>query len=283
MLGPAARLLLVSVRATAPAFHGTDSRRAGTASLGTRRRCTCGLRQRYRSSSPSTALEGPSAGSAHCGTGQNLRRHLTVRGTRKDAEADLARLLDAAHKGVLPDASKITVETYLWQWLDGKHDLSPVTRERYADADRTRRSVPHARRDRACRSSSRCTSSNGSRRCSARDPVRTVANICSSCSMARIGGSGEARTRSAATSAAAVTAAEDQNRRGADTRPPTSLRPSLASLSGSRLLPIASARPVATGMRRGELLALRWSGGSVHWRGDGQGRARAWSRLVAAA
>jgi integrase-like protein len=53
----------------------------------------------------------------------------TVRGTRKEAEAELARLLNDANKGVLVDASNLTVEAYLWRWLDGKHDLSPVTRD----------------------------------------------------------------------------------------------------------------------------------------------------------
>ena len=60
--------------------------------------------------------------------------YLTVRGKRADAEAELARLLNEANKGTLVDASKLTVAEYLWGWLDGKHDLSPVTRERYADA-----------------------------------------------------------------------------------------------------------------------------------------------------
>jgi integrase len=58
----------------------------------------------------------------------------TIHGTRKDAEAELARLLNELHKGTLVEASALTVGAYLWQWLEGKHDLSPVTRERYADA-----------------------------------------------------------------------------------------------------------------------------------------------------
>lgn len=34
----------------------------------------------------------------------------------------------------MPDASKIGVGEWLERWLDGKHDLSPVTKERYAAA-----------------------------------------------------------------------------------------------------------------------------------------------------
>ena len=67
------------------------------------------------------------------GGGKRECRYVTVRGTRKDAEAELARLLNEAYRGTLPDASKLTVEAYLWQWLDGKHGLSPVTVERYRE------------------------------------------------------------------------------------------------------------------------------------------------------
>ena len=65
-------------------------------------------------------------------TGERRIRYVTIKGTRRHAESELARLLDAAHRGVLPDASKLTVENYLRQWLDGK-DLSPRSREQYRD------------------------------------------------------------------------------------------------------------------------------------------------------
>jgi len=67
-------------------------------------------------------------------TGVRRFRTMTVRGTRTEAEAELARLLNDLHKGMLVETSALTVGAYLWQWLEGKHDLSPVTRERYADA-----------------------------------------------------------------------------------------------------------------------------------------------------
>jgi integrase len=66
-------------------------------------------------------------------TGKRQYCTVTVRGTRKDAEAELARLLSDLHKGTLVDASKLTVEAYLWQWLDGKHGLSQVSVERYRE------------------------------------------------------------------------------------------------------------------------------------------------------
>ena len=66
-------------------------------------------------------------------TGERRIRYVTVKGRRADAEAELARLLNDAHKGVLPNASKLALEAWLWQWLDGKHGLSPVTVERYRE------------------------------------------------------------------------------------------------------------------------------------------------------
>lgn len=64
-------------------------------------------------------------------TGARRCRHVTIRGTRKDAEREIARLLNEAHNGTLVHASKLTVAAYLWQWLDGKHDLSPRSVEAY--------------------------------------------------------------------------------------------------------------------------------------------------------
>lgn len=66
-------------------------------------------------------------------TGKRRFYTVTVRGTRKDAERELARLLDQAHGGRLVDQSRDTVATYLRAWLEGQHDLAPTTMERYRD------------------------------------------------------------------------------------------------------------------------------------------------------
>jgi integrase len=64
-------------------------------------------------------------------SGKRQFRRVTVNGTKKDAERELVRLLGARDGGTLVNASKVTVEAYLWSWLDGKHSLSVVTVERY--------------------------------------------------------------------------------------------------------------------------------------------------------
>jgi integrase len=57
--------------------------------------------------------------------------YVTVRGTRKDAERERARLVVAAHDGTLVEPSKITVAEYLRAWLSGAHGLAGKTVERY--------------------------------------------------------------------------------------------------------------------------------------------------------
>lgn len=67
------------------------------------------------------------------GAGKRQIRYVTVKGKRADAEAELARLLNDAHRGTLIDPSKSTIAEYLRSWLDGKTDITAVTRERYAE------------------------------------------------------------------------------------------------------------------------------------------------------
>jgi len=75
-------------------------------------------------------------------TGERQTRFVTVRGKRQDAERELSKLLNAAHDGTLVEPSKITVGDYLSAWLDGAHGLSPKTIERYRELV-DRQIVPH--------------------------------------------------------------------------------------------------------------------------------------------
>lgn len=64
-------------------------------------------------------------------TGKRRTQFITVRGKRQDAQRELARLLTEASNGTLIDPSKITVAELICGWLDGAHGLSPKTLERY--------------------------------------------------------------------------------------------------------------------------------------------------------
>jgi len=65
--------------------------------------------------------------------GEREKKYVTVRGKRVNAERELVRLLSASHAGTLVEPSRTTLAEYLRAWLDGEHDLSPKTRERYRE------------------------------------------------------------------------------------------------------------------------------------------------------
>src|SRR5947207_491277 len=64
-------------------------------------------------------------------TGGRKTRYLTVRGTKKDAQRELIRLLAEVETGMAIDPSKLTVASYLRDWLNGNHGLAPKSAERY--------------------------------------------------------------------------------------------------------------------------------------------------------
>jgi integrase len=58
----------------------------------------------------------------------------TVRGTRKEAEQELVRLLRAVHTGEHVDPSRVTVGDWLGLWIAStRAEVSPKTHERYAE------------------------------------------------------------------------------------------------------------------------------------------------------
>ena len=71
------------------------------------------------------------AGERDPATGKRATRFVTVRGTKKDAQRELIRLLAAVENGTAVDPSRLTVAEYLRGWLDSEDGLSPKTLERY--------------------------------------------------------------------------------------------------------------------------------------------------------
>lgn len=63
--------------------------------------------------------------------GRRRTRFVTVRGKRQDAERELTRLLGQADAGTLVEATKVTVREFIQDWFDSAHGLSPKTLERY--------------------------------------------------------------------------------------------------------------------------------------------------------
>jgi integrase len=189
-------------------------------------------------------------------TGDRRIQYLTVKGKRADAEAALARLLDDVHRGVLPDASKITVETYLRQWLDGK-DLSPRSREQYCDIIERQINAVLGKIELqrltpvAVKTWLGGLRGHDGRKLHART-VRQAYRVLHGALAEAVKLDMIARNVAGAVKPPKIEAAEvaildaDQ------------IAAVLDALKGHKLYPIVSLA-LATGMRRGELLALRWS------------------------
>jgi integrase len=183
----------------------------------------------------------------------------TVRGTKKEAEAELARLMNDANKGVHVDNSNVTVGEWLHRWLDGKHDISPVTRERYHECIVTAIAPALGKVELQKLKpihvkewlSAQVTS--GSRR-SGPLTGRTVRVPY----LVLHGALQEAvKLDLVARNVAEVVAPPKIETAEIEILTQEEIAAVLASLSGSWLYPIAGLA-LATGMRRGELLALRW-------------------------
>jgi len=72
-------------------------------------------------------------------TGKRVTRRLTVRGSRRDAERELTKMLAQRDSGSLISPSKLLLSEYLEEWLNSwcRANLSPGTAERYQYAVRT--------------------------------------------------------------------------------------------------------------------------------------------------
>ena len=63
--------------------------------------------------------------------GRRKTRYPSFKGTKREAEIELAKPIAAADAGTLAEPSKTTVGAYLLAWMDGPHGLAGKTAERY--------------------------------------------------------------------------------------------------------------------------------------------------------
>jgi integrase len=186
-------------------------------------------------------------------------RTVTVRGTKKQAQAELTRLIAEVDRGISVDPSKVTVAEYIRTWLNGADHLAGTTRERYRSLAE-QQIIPHL----------------GSMVLQKLRPVHIAdwhAALLNS--GGHDGNPLSARTVTHAhrllhTALARAAKLEVVGRNVADlVRPPTvnaaeirtltadQIGDVFAKLRGARLLPIAAVA-LGAGLRRGELCALRW-------------------------
>jgi len=67
-------------------------------------------------------------------TGRRVTKYRTVRGAKRDAQRELRNILTAIEDGTLTDPGKLTVGGWLQQWLDeAQHTVAPKTLQRYRE------------------------------------------------------------------------------------------------------------------------------------------------------
>jgi integrase len=82
------------------------------------------------------------AGERDLATGARRTRYVTVRGTKREAQAELTRRLAEIDAGISIDPSRVTVAEHLRDWLGTSEGLSPKTLERYRQLAE-RQIIPH--------------------------------------------------------------------------------------------------------------------------------------------
>jgi integrase len=194
-------------------------------------------------------------------TGKRRIRYKTVRGKKSDAQRELRNLLGAVDKGVVADAGKMTLGDWLKQWIEeARHTVSPKTHERYSEIV-NQHLVPKL----------------GAHQLAKLAPVHIQGFYSDALTSGRLDGKGGlspqtvvhfdrvlslALKRARALRLIGVNPVEDVERPKAEDREMHTLTDEqaarlLATASATRLyVPVVLA--LATGLRRGELLALRW-------------------------
>jgi integrase len=185
--------------------------------------------------------------------GVRHQRYKTVRGSFKDAQRELTRLLNSVDGGTHVDYTRMTVADYLCSWFDGAHAQSPKTLERYAELNRSQ-ITPHLgqiglqklhpehlqrwHRELIKSGLASRTVTNAHKLLH-----RVLADAVKNGTLARNVAEVRRPPRIEATETKILT--------------PEQITDVLTKLEHHRLLPVVSLA-LATGMRRGELLGLQW-------------------------
>jgi integrase len=199
-------------------------------------------------------------------TGRRRTRYVAFKGTKRAAEVELAKLIAKAAEGAIVDPSKLTVADFIDHWLKNwaETNVSPKTLERYREL------LAHVRRQLGGQVLQKLrpamladlyaelarTGKVSRKKDGPASPLaaRTIGHI------HRVLHRALGHAAQWGLVAANVTAVVDPPRvqaREIEIVKADQLKPLLASLKAEPIYPLAIVA-LGTGMRRGELLALRW-------------------------
>ncbi|HEY7311277.1 MAG TPA: site-specific integrase [Gemmataceae bacterium] len=190
--------------------------------------------------------------------GKRKQHEVTFRGTGKEAQKELTRLLAESDKGTLADPSKVTVAEHVRDWIK-RARVSPRTREGYSDVCELR-IVPHLgtvklQKLRPVMIEEWHTTllERGSK---AGGPL-SAQTVQHAHRLLHVAIKNAVRNEVLARNVVAIHSAPAVTPPDIDWLTQDQIPVLLAKLDGHALMPIA-VLALATGMRRGEVLALRW-------------------------
>lgn len=185
--------------------------------------------------------------------GRRQVRTTTIKGTKRQAEAELARLINEVNTGSFVDLNKLTTGAWLRQWLTGLK-LTPRSQETYSNIvdrlDRAIGTIPLQRIRAIHLTKMAFTKRDGTP--VAAGTARQARRVLKAALAVAV--ENELVMRNVAASRSRV-AAEDEV---ADIPGPEDISGILAAVHGTDLFPVVHLA-ISSGARRGEILSLRWS------------------------
>ncbi len=186
--------------------------------------------------------------------GRRQTRYATVKvNTRQEAEKELTRLLNAADDGMLQDPTRATIAEYVRAWLGIAHGVSPKTLERYTELAE-RQIIPHLGATALQKLKPEAVTTWHSQLLAGGLSARTIGHANR---VLRLVLAYAIKNGTLTRNVAAIHAPPKVEDEEVQILPPEQISVVLSALQGHMLHPIASLA-LATGMRRGELLALQW-------------------------
>jgi integrase len=186
--------------------------------------------------------------------GKRQTRYVTVKGSLKDAQRELTRLLHTADDGTFVDPTTQTIGKYLTAWLNSALTQSPKTLERYRQLARLQ-IIPHLGEIKLQKLRPEHLEQWHAALLATDLSARTVSHAHKVLGAAL---KQAVENGTLARNVAAIRKPPSVEQQEIEILNPDQIKTVLDGLAGHALHPIASLA-LATGMRRGELLAVQWS------------------------